>query len=197
MKLIKTFFLGATVMALGGCAMGGGVSAEGQKVNEAQFQEEAAKVEDHQYTKATVTYSIVEKHTGDGEPNVNDKGKLTFTYDGGWQLDAGQNVPESISAYEDYLGLKVSAAMAMIPDGSGYTISYYKSPLGILSKMSQSQSESGVSYSVSANAYMKFDKYGYLIKGVSTYKVSYKMNVAGQKASYSIDEKNEVTISYQ
>ena len=196
MKLIKTFFIGAAALTLSACAMGGG--AKGTKVSEEKFAAEAAKVEDHQYSKATVKYSIVEKHKNDGEKDVTEKGTLKFSFsNGSWGLDAGQSMPEAIREYDEYLGLRISYAMSMIPSGQGYTINYYTNPLGMYAKMSQKQSESGVSYSVSASAYMGFDKYGYLVEATSTYDYSYKVSAGGVSASQSANEKNEVTISYQ
>lgn len=197
MKLIKTFFIGATALTLSACAMGGG--AKGQKVSEEKFAAEAAKVEDHQYSKATVKYSIVEKHKNDGEKDVNEKGTLKFSFsNGSWELDAGQNMPEAIGEYEDYLGLRISYAMSMIPSGEeAYTVSYYTNPLGVYAKMSQKASESGVSISMSASSYMGFDKYGYLVEATSSYDYSYKVSVAGVSSSQSANEKMEVNISYQ
>ena len=199
MKLIKTFFIGATALTLSACSMGGGAGgASGTKCSEEQFLEEAAKVENHQYTKATAKYSIVEKDSSDSSGNVNEKGTLTFTYkDGYWQPDSGQKVSDAAEDYEVYIGMRVTSALSYLPSSSEYNVKYYKNPLGVSYNYSYSVKESGVSSSQKASGSMEFDKYGYLVKGSTSYESSTKVSAAGVSASYSSSSKAEVTISYQ
>ena len=200
MKLIKTFFIGAATLALSSCAMGGGVSAKGQRVSEEQFEAEANKIEKgHQHSEATVKYSIAESHKNDGGENVNVKGQIKFTHgDSGWTLNAGQNVPEvALEGAEAYVGMTIDVGLGGLPSGSQYNVKYYKAPLGASYSMSQKSSESGSSYSYSIAAVMEFDNYGYVIRVASKGSSSSKVSVAGVSASSSYSTTSEITITYK
>lgn len=198
MKLIRTFLIGAATVALAGCVGGG--AARGQKVSEDQFKADAAKAQeqDHQYSKATFKYKIVEKHKNDGDKDLNISGQATYTYgNSGWEADAGQNIPEVVLEMDYNIGQKISWAIGGVPDSKEYKVNYYKAPLGVSYSMSQKGSESGVSASYSIYALMEFDQYGYLVRGVSKLSSSTKISAGGQTVSVSTSEEAEFEIIYK
>ena len=196
MKFIKTFFLGMTTLSLVACA--GGVP--GTAVSQEKFNEQAAKVEDRSYTKATVTYSVVEKVTG--EKDVKTSGKLEYTFnEGSFQLNDNQTIPDSLEL-ESYVGGMAVELQATIP--SEYKPKFYTGPLGVSFSYSTKAGE-GASYSATASmsGYMQFNEYGYLVKATietkSTTKVSLSLTAQGGGKTQTITSsgKSEINISYQ
>ena len=206
MKLIKTFFIGLATISLVGC------SSYGKEVSKENFVEAAQKLENKEYSKATVTYMSSSKTTGykaafdmdDEDTKIS--GKITLTSDetGYYELDGGQGaVDEEIAFYiEEYVGLNIKDSLEDIMDNEGSgseKIKFYTGPLGVYTelKLDGSDASSEVSGYTKITGYIGFDVYGYVTKFNSKTESKMTSKIGNKSITYTSKYVTELTISYQ
>ena len=171
----------------------------GSSVSAEKFQEEAKKVEPHQYSSATVKYSLDEDF-GMGDA-LKASGTIEFTYDqeSGWTTKANDSNAEEC---ESYLEVNVSTFDASQIDAASYegvNVNYYINPFKITVKGSSKGTDesTGATSDVKADVSISFDKYGF-VTNVKMY-MSVKMSVEymGEKMEMNMHMNDTVTISYK
>lgn len=199
MKLAKTLLIGLATISLVAC------SGYGKEVSRKEFVEEAQKCEKDNFTKAVLSYSLVEKTSGyksmglDDE-NIDLKGELKFSLQNGeFTLDANQNVPEELEGISEELNVRIQDAITDIPAEGSEAAKYYKfhtGPLGISFSASQSGSTDGGSGTTKISGYMEFEKHGLLVKMTSNISSSYTVKT-DKTYKLSTSEKTSYTVTYQ
>lgn len=194
MKITKALLVSVAAISLVACSSG-----HGTEIEQKEFVAEAQKVEEEQYTKATLTYSISSKASGYEADNESLKGKITFTRkDGQFVMDEGQKVENEVASYVDMVGQNVKNSLdEMSTAPEGYKFKYYKAPLGFSFEYTYNADVEGLKGTMSTNAYVEFDKAGLIVKQSITSTSKYSGDVAGTKVSYSTTTASNFTVSYK
>ena len=195
------------------CAL---TACSGNKVSQEKFKEEANKIEDHDYTEATLkikgSYELSGLGEGfDGSESVDDTFK--YTYDA--QEKEWKAEKEEGEEYLVYVGsnvkdlnldkLSLEEAKAYVEDGD-INVVFYVNPLKIEMTVDaklnvETEYMPGVSMTetgtVKGNETMTFDKYGYLTSEVGKMDINITMTAAGQSMTLVMKEDLNVTISYK
>ena len=196
MKFSKALLIGVAAFSMVAC------SGHGTAVSKQQYLEEAQRAPEHQYKKATVSFSISLKVsnniTGENE-NESEKGKAVFVNnDGSFELEAGQTLSELADEVSYYVGGKAAEfAISATIEVKSEDVKYYKAPLGISYSHEEKGSVDGLSGSSKASMYYEFDQYGYLTKVQLKSSSKYSGKILGKTYTTSHSENVELNISYQ
>ena len=200
MKKFATLVMGLTaVFALTACG------GKGKEVKAEELQKQAANIEDHQYSEATIKYSYSIDSTGMGETEKDsEKATVKYSYNSEkkeWTTD--NTDAKYADMFEDllYTNLKAMAAAGEL-DISGEAMAqfeqygkaeahYYTNPFGLEAKATFDYNEDGTVMKGSIYAYYAFDKYGYCTKIESKTDITMKMSIMG----YEIDGASKVNMS--
>lgn len=210
-KLFKLFVGLAAVCALTAC--GGG---KGSEVSSAEFKKQAAAVEEHEYTGATVSYNgSVEMSMPDFEKLMTGtvemktekeelKGEIKFEKKNGeWTTDS---TDVALDDYFELANVKDLVAnsnfeASLNEMGSSHGVKsntkFMTGPLGIEISAKGEVNENGAKGNVDVYYYMSFDNYGYITR--EEIKMNTTSKVSSSSASYESVMKVDltVTVSYQ
>ena len=177
MKKITTLVLGLTaVCALTAC--GGG---KGKEVSAKEFKAEAAKIEAHQYTSATLTYEITEKgKTVDDESlaaallggevktkdvNESEKGSIEYKFENG-EWTTGSNDAHA-AEYAETMSMNLKDMVGTLSDDGVDGYHFYVNPFGVEAVLNIEPTEiyAGIKGGTTMSSYSAYDKYGFVTKG--------------------------------
>lgn len=199
MKLRKVLICSAALVLLTGCSLFGG-----QKVSAAKFQAAIDKIEEHQYSKAVVSYSIDMKGTGLYEDSTEKaSGKIEYTYDADsktWKTDSSdKHAGEYKYSLYSIRGTKVDTDEKEDDDDSSYktTTTYYVNPLGAKSTIKGESTTLGVTVKMNNSYSYTFDKYGFVTKSTSKVDQSTEGGSSGITVSGTVKGTEKVTVSYK
>ena len=171
----------------------------GSSVSAEKFQEEAKKVEPHQYSSATVKYSLDEDF-GMGDA-LKASGTIEFTYDqeSGWTTNAEDDNAEECASY---LEINVSTFDASQIDAASYkgvNINYYVNPFKITVKGSDKATDADTGFVTESkvDVSISFDKYGFVTNAKMYMSVKMSGEYMGEKVEMSMYMNDTVTISYK
>ena len=197
MKLNKILIGSASLVLLTGCFL------FQQKVSAEKFQEKVDAIEEHEYSKATVSYKIDEKGTGTYEDATEKaSGKIEFTYDADSKTWSTESSDKHASQCKSYLytirGQKVTSMEPEDDDEMKYETTYYVNPLGAKMTVKGEYTLLGVTYKTNSSATVKFDKYGYVTKYDSKTDTSTSGEiVSGVSVSGTLKGTESYSISYK
>ena len=143
------------LLALTACD--GGVSAQ-------QFKEEAAKVEAHTYSEATVKYDIdiemifiSDKGTGEITYTRDDKGDWTTTSTDKHAEEMAGQLTANLADFDPQSEMSADD----IPEGIKCEVKYYINPFKVTVSLDGAHEEDGMNTTMKGAAEFRFDQYGY------------------------------------
>ena len=143
------------LLALTACD--GGVSAQ-------QFKEEAAKVEAHTYSEATVKYEIdinmilvSDKGTGEITYTCDDKGNWTTTSTDKHAENLAGQLTANLADFDPQSEMSADD----IPEGIKFEVKYYINPFKVIGSIDGTYEEDGVNTTMKGASEFRFDQYGY------------------------------------
>ena len=213
MKKLATLVMGmAAVCALVAC------NSKGTEVKAEEFQEKAAKIEGHQYSQATVKYSVKSEYKvpnfGDTGPlddetgPLNESGEATFTFsDGEWTTKdekayelVGETVGISLKD-ADFNFAELTAEYEQMAKAYGISSSlkYFVNPFGVefTAKGDIKDEATSSTGKLDVDEYIAFDNYGFINKLDVKADVSGSTKVGEKTYESKIFTEIHVTISYK
>ncbi len=176
MKKFTTLVLGLTaVCALTAC--GGG---RGKEVSAKEFKAEAAKIEEHQYTSATLNYDITTKGKTVDEESIaaallggeiktvdvdeHEKGTIEYKFEDGEWTTSSDDV--HASQYLETLGESLKVMVETLPDEGVKGYKFFVGPFGVEATLTLEPMElyDGIKAGSSMATYSEFDKFGFVTK---------------------------------
>ena len=194
--------LGLTLCALGAISL----TSCGTSVDKQTFVEEANKVEEHQYSSATISYSRKSVLKGfnalygsdDYDGSESTSGKMEFTFGANGWTSTSESDEDDIGYIASYLDLNVKDALSDMGAEEEANTKFFINPFKIVYGVSEDGEEDGAAMSITEKAEITFNKYGYVTALVNS--MSYTMkskNLEGKEVKASQSEKLSVTISYK
>lgn len=210
MKKIITFITGLiAVCALTAC------NAKGKEVKAEEFKEQAEKIEEHQYSEATVKYTyasdvkipnfgLSEDETG--SLNEEKKGEAVYTFkDGEWtttdeEVDGIFYGMVGLCLKDADLDLdNLTAGMETMSKEYGIdsAVKYYVNPLGVEVSAKGDIKEDGSDGSLDIYEYLAFDKYGYINKLDAKIDIKSVSKIGEESYEMKMFTEVHATISYK
>ena len=161
MKLAKLLFVFGAMMSLVACGSsnGGELDKEPREVTREEFRAEAAKVEQHHYTEATMTWSYIERV--DTQEDVHQGTSELQLENGAWSYKSG----DSYSMYVG--GRSINSGMSYYADMSemeGHTTKFYVNPYKfVISPIAEANLTNKKNFVVVFNEYGLCTSYNYNI----------------------------------
>lgn len=183
--------------ALTGCSLFGGT-----KVSVEKFQEAVDKIEEHTYTKATVSYKIDMKGTGLYEDSTEKaSGKIEYTYDADsktWKTDSSDKHADDYK-YDLYSirGMKFTNSGNQEDENLKTTTTYYTNPLKVTQTIKGETTVLGVTTKVDGTYTYTFDKYGFVTKCTTKSNTSTEGGSSGISVSGTSKGTESFTVSYK
>ena len=222
MKKIITLVTGlAAICALTAC----NAENKGKEVKPEEFKQKANKIEDHEYSQATIKYTYVTENkvpnTGllfDGETgssddetgslNGNFKGEAVFTLKDGEWTTTDENAQE---LFGDSIGVSLKAEDFDLDDFTAElevaakeyniksSLKYFVDPLGleVTAKGDFAENELGTTGSVDIYEYVAFDSYGYITKLDTKIDIKSTLKIADKAYESTFFTDAHATITYK
>lgn len=218
MKKITTLVMSLTaVFALTAC------NSKGKEVKAEEFKEKSAKVEEHQYSEATIKYSYSSEMEvpnfgemfgdllGDDETGPlkeSGKGEAKFTFkDGEWTTEEKELSEDII----DLVGISFKDADFDMEEltaqyesmaqqyGIKSTLKFYVDPFGVevTAKGDINDEETKSTGKLDVYEYVSFDKYGFLTKLNAKVNINTTVKVGEKDYTTKIISNIDATISYK